>query len=162
MKARLRVSVAAFSLVLATAAGTVAFAAGEHHHDHGAANADSLHLNGGKKWETDKTLRQAMDEINQAMAKALPAIHKSRFGDAEYAALAASIEEKVAYAVEHCKLAPEADAMLHIVIADLMAGAEIMKGKADSSQHDGAVRVLKALQAYGKYFQHPGWKLAKG
>lgn len=162
MKFRLRVSVAAISLALAASVGTEAFAAGEHHHDHGTAAPAKLHLNAGKKWETDNTLRQAMEEINQSMAKALPAIHKDRFGDPEYAALAASIEQKVAFAVEHCKLAPEADAMLHIVIADLMGGAEAMNGKTDSSRHDGAVRVLQALQSYGKYFQHPGWKVAKG
>lgn len=162
MKARSRISVAAFSLVLATAAGTPSLAAGEHDHGYGATTATGLHLNAGKKWETDKALRQAMDGINQDMAKALPAIHKSRFADSEYAVLAANIEQKVGYAVEHCKLAPEADAMLHIVIADLMAGVEVMGGKTDGSRHDGAVRVLKALQSYGKYFQHPGWKVAKG
>jgi hypothetical protein len=68
----------------------------------------------------------------------------------------------VAYAVANCKLEPNADAMLHLVIADLMAGTESMEGKTSNSRHDGAVQVLEALKSYGKYFQHPGWKAAKG
>ncbi len=52
--------------------------------------------------------------------------------------------------------------MLHLVIADLLAGAEVMEGKAGTPRHDGAVQVMQALKSYGKYFRHPGWKLAQG
>ena len=69
---------------------------------------------------------------------------------------------RVGYAVEHCKLDAKADAMLHLVIAELMAGAEIMEGKTTAARHDGAVRVRQALESYGKYFQHPNWKTARG
>lgn len=103
-----------------------------------------------------------MNDINQAMAKALPLIHKNQFGDEAYRALAATVNRKVAFAVENCRLEPKADAMLHLVIADLMAGAETMQGKTATARHDGAVRVLQALKAYGQYFQHPGWKTARG
>jgi hypothetical protein len=133
-----------------------------HHHSHGSTEPTKLQFNAGKKWATDQPLRQAMSDINQAMAKALPAIHKNQFGNGEYQALATTVSEKVAYAVENCKLEPKADAMLHLVIADLMAGAESMEGKTAKSRHDGAVQVLEALKSYGKYFQHTGWKTAKG
>lgn len=133
-----------------------------HHHSHGSSEPTKLQLNAGKKWATDEPLRQAMSDINQAMAKALPAIHKNQFGNGDYQALATTVSQKVAYAVEHCKLEPKADAMLHLVIADLMAGAESMEGKTSNSRHDGAVQVLEALKSYGKYFQHTGWKATKG
>jgi hypothetical protein len=133
-----------------------------HNHGHGSTESTKLHLNAGKKWATDEPLRQAMSDINQAMAKAVPAIHKNQFGNEEYQALATTVSEKVAYAVEHCKLEPKADAVLHSVIADLIAGAETMKGKTSNSRHDGAVQVLEALKVYGKYFQHTGWKATKG
>lgn len=133
-----------------------------HHHSHGSSEPTKLQLNAGKKWATDEPLRQAMSDINQAMAKALPAIHKNQFGNGDYQALATTVSQKVAYAVEHCKLEPKADAMLHLVIADLMAGAESMEGKTSNSRHDGAVQVLEALKSYGKYFQHTGWKASKG
>lgn len=155
-----RLSVLLVALVLAASSNVRA--ADAHHHHHGAAEPTKLQLNAGKKWATDAPLRQSMNEINQAMAKALPAIHKDQFSSADYQALAATVSAKVSSAVEQCKLAPEADAMLHLIIADLMAGAEIMEGKSAQARHDGAVRVLEALKAYGKYFQHPGWKIAKG
>lgn len=137
-------------------------AADVHHgHEHGSP-APVLRLDAGKPWPTDEPLRQAMGEINQAMAKALPAIHRQAFGDGEYQALAATVRERVAYVVDHCKLEAQADAMLHLVIADLLAGAEVMDGKTANPRHDGAVRVRAALKAYGKYFRHPGWVTAKG
>lgn len=163
MKRNLMLRLAAIVLTVAAASGQAALAAEEHHHhgENGAA-VQKLELNAGKKWATDAALRQSMDDINQAMAKALPLIHKDRFGDADYAALATTINQKVGYAVENCKLEPKADAMLHLVIAELMAGAEIMDGKTSAARHDGAVRVRQALQSYGKYFQHPNWKVARG
>ena len=155
-----------FSVLLASLALALSangHAADAHHHDgHGSATPQPLQLNAGQKWATDAPLRQAMNDINQAMVKALPLIHKNQFGDEAYQALAATVSQKVAYTVEHCKLEPQADAMLHLVIADLMAGAETMEGKTANSRHDGAVRVLQALKAYGQYFQHPDWIVARG
>lgn len=152
------------SLALAISANTHAAGSAEaHHHDgHGSDSPQQLQLDAGKKWATDAPLRQAMNDINQAMAKALPLIHKNQFGDEAYRALATTVSQKVAYAVEHCKLEPKADAMLHRVIADLMAGAGMMEGKTASPRHDGAVQVRDALRAYGQYFQHPGWAAVGG
>jgi len=162
MKRNFLPSLAAAVLVAALASGQPVVAAEEHHH-HGesSAAAQKLELNAGKKWATDAALRQSMDDINQAMARALPLIHKKRFSDSDYATLATTINQKVGYAVEHCKLEAKADAMLHLVIGELMAGAEIMEGKTAATRHDGAVRVRHALESYGKYFQHPNWKVAR-
>ena len=160
MKAHLRTLLAALacSAALAAQAGTHA-----HEHDHHGSEApQKLQLNASKKWATDESLRQAMGTINQAMAAALPGIHKDQFADTDYQGLATTVNQQVAFAVERCKLEPKADAMLHLVIADLLAGAEAMEGKGKLSRHDGATKVLQALQSYGKYFQHPGWQAARG
>ena len=163
MKRNLLLPLAAVVLVVTATSGQAVSAAEEqHHHGESSAMVHKLELNAGKKWATDAALRQSMDDINQAMAKALPLIHKDRFGDSDYAALATTINQKVGYAVEHCKLDAKADAMLHLVIAELMAGAEIMEGKTTAARHDGAVRVRQALESYGKYFQHSNWKTARG
>ena len=151
-------ALAAFTLLAGTTALPQAQAAGAHHH--GDDTTPTLHLDAGKKWATDTPLRQSLDGINRAMARALPRIHHGRFGDADYDALAAAVNRNVAYAVEHCKLAPEADAVLHGVIAELQAGAEAMQGKTAAPRHDGAVRVAQGLKSYGQYFQHPGFKAA--
>lgn len=134
----------------------------QHHGHHESSAPQSLQLNAGSKWKTDGTLRQVMNDINQAMAKALPRIHRNEFSNEGYQALAATIGQQVAHAVEHCKLEPKADSMLHLLIAELMGGAEAMEGKTTASRKDGAVRVHKALKAYGKYFQHPGWAVPRG
>lgn len=165
MQTRPWLTLAISALTLLAAPGQASFAAdAHHHHDHhgSAAPAAGLHLNAGSQWETDATLRQAMDDINRSLAQALPAIHRERFSKRDYAALAASVEQKVAYAVEHCRLAPEADEVLHVVIADLLGGAEMMRGKSPLRRHAGAARLRQALQSYGVYFQHPGWQLAAG
>lgn len=153
---------AAAVLVAALASGQPVMAAEEHHH-HGESSAaeQKLELNAGKKWATDAALRQSMDGINQAMARALPLIHKDRFSDSDYTALATTINQKVGYAIEYCKLEAKADAMLHLVIGELTGGAEIMEGKTAAARHDGAVRIRQALESYGKYFQHPNWKVAR-
>lgn len=162
MQTRPWITLAISTLTLLAAPGQASFAADTHqHHDHhGAAPAAGLHLNAGTQWETDATLRQVMDDINRALAQALPAIHRERFSKRDYAALAATVEQKVAYAVEHCRLAPEADAVLHVVIADMLGGAEMMHSKSAPRRHAGAVRLRQALQSYGTSFQHPGWQLA--
>lgn len=155
-----RSSILATSLVLAFAMQMpAAQAATEHRHAREEA-AQQLRLNAGKKWASDEHLRQAMGDINRAMGKALPLIHEDRFGPAEYGSLAATVNEKVAYAVANCKLEPQADAVLHVIIGELTAAADTMAGKTAKPRHDGAVQVLEALKAYGEYFSHPGWKAA--
>jgi hypothetical protein len=129
-------------------------------HQHGDHGPQALQLNAGKKWETDVPLRQAMGNVNEAMAQALDRIHKNKFADADYQALAQTLRKEVAYAVENCKLEPKTDAMLHLVIADLSEAADMMDGKGKATRHDGAAKALNALQSYGKYFKHPGWHAA--
>lgn len=152
--------VAALAFVAAQPGQAVRAAQAPHHHGHSSAPMHKLQLNAGQKWATDAALRQAMDDINQAMAVAMPLIHKGRFSQADYAALAATIRQKVGYAIEHCKLEAKADAMLHLVLAELMAGADLMDGEPPASHHDGAVRVRRALASYGKFFQHSDWQVA--
>ena len=61
--------------------------------------------------------------------------------------------------MKECKLPPEADAQLHLVIADVIAGADAMKGAKDAkSGRAGLVKVDGALKSYAKHFDHPGWK----
>src|SRR5688572_449838 len=144
---------------LALAFAGPAFAAGEvHSHDHAAGEA-KLVLNQGKKWQTDAPLRQGMSNIRGAVAKDVNAIHTGKATPKQYEALAQKVSTEVAGIVQNCKLEPEADAQLHILIAELMAGAEAMEGKAPGeTRQAGAERVAKALNAYGEHFEHAGWK----
>jgi len=128
----------------------------EHmHHGSGAAVAQ-MTLDAGKKWATDEPLRAGMAAIGKAFDADHPAIHAGTETDAQYDALAATIEREVNTIVANCHLPPAADANLHYVIADLMQGVNLMRGKAtDKSRHDGAALVHGALVAYGRHFDDP-------
>lgn len=150
---------AALAFAVALAFGGPAFAANDaHEHGHGAQEA-KLVLDHGKKWQTDEPLRQGMTNIRGAIAKDVKAIHANKMTPKQYQALAAKVNAEVAGIVQNCKLPPEADAQLHIVVAELMAGAEAMEGKEQGvTRRAGAERVAKALNAYGEHFDHAGWK----
>lgn len=146
------------ALCLAGAGPALAASGHGHQHDHDAATA-TLQLDAGKKWETDAALRLAMGNIRQAMAGALPAIHENRLPTKAYSQLAHRVEEAVGQIVANCKLAPAADAQLHIVVAELLAGAEGMAGQASGAKRrNGAVQVIGALEKYATYFDDPGFK----
>ena len=150
---------AALAAAVALAFGSPAFAANDaHEHGHGAQEA-KLVLDHGKKWQTDAPLRQGMSNIRGAVAADMKAIHANKATPKQYVALAAKVNAEVAGIVQNCKLPPEADAQLHIVVAELMAGAEAMEGKEKGvTRRAGAERVAKALNAYGEHFEHAGWK----
>lgn len=148
-----------FSAVLAAAAGQAA--AAEHHHDHHAGHPATLQLDQGKKWPTDMPLRTAMSSLREAFAGNLAAIHKGKLGADEYKSLGQKIEAEVGNIVAQCKLEPKADAMLHIVVADLVAGADVMSGKTAGKPAAAAHKAVMALNAYGRYFAHPDWKPLK-
>jgi hypothetical protein len=150
---------AALAAAVALALAGPAFAANDvHDHGHGAGQA-KLVLNQGKKWQTDAPLRQGMSNIRGAVAQDVEAIHANQATPNQYEALAAKVTGEVAGIVQNCKLEPEADAQLHIVVAELLAGAEAMEGKEKGvTRRAGAERVAKALNAYGEHFDHAGWK----
>ena len=131
-------------------------------HDHGSAEPQQLQLNAGKKWDTDAPLRQAMAAVHQSVTQILPNAHAGKATPANYDAFGNAIHQQVAYMVENCKLPADADAQLHIVVAELLAGAEAAQGKhGEGERATGVVRVAKATNAYGKHFSHGGWKAVK-
>jgi hypothetical protein len=138
------------------AAGHAAPAA--HKHDTHAAE-ETLQLNAGKKWETDESLRKAMASIRQAVEASLHDIHDNRMKPAAYGALASKVEGEVGNIVANCKLGTKADAQLHLVIAELLAGSDQMAGKIKKAKRqDGAVKVIGALEKYATYFDDPQFK----
>lgn len=141
------------TLVVTPAARTARAAAAHDHSQHG-----KLTLDHGKKWPTDQPLRNGMDNIRKLIEKQLGAIHDGRLTAAQYGELANKIEAEVGFIVANCKLAPKADAMLHLVIADINVGVDGMAGKrAPVGPLEGAGKVVTALNAYGRHFDHPGW-----
>lgn len=148
----------ALTLACLTLAGPALAANTGHEHGHGTAPL-TLQLNAGQKWATDAPLRAGMGEIRQAMAASLPAIHANQMSARAYNRLAQKVHGAVQQIIAQCKLPPQADAQLHIVIADLLVGADQMAGKVKQARRvDGAVKVIGALRAYGEHFDDPGFQ----
>ena len=149
-------------LTLLAATPNLALAQHEHpqHEMHGSSSAVAqLQLQNGQKWQTDAPLRQGMAEIRAAFDADHPAIHAGNQTDAQYAALATQIDQQVKSIVANCRLPADADANLHLIVADLLQGVSLMRGEDTArSRHDGAALIHGALKAYGQYFDDPAWK----
>ena len=157
MAARLLIAGAASALFLATA--LAALAADPHANAHGAeAPVHEITLDHGRKWATDAPLRDGMTQIREALEQNHEALRKGALGEAQYAQLGATLEKNVASIVANCKLSPEADANLHAVIADLANAADAMRSASAMNRTEGAQKAIGAVNLYGRYFDHPGWK----
>lgn len=130
-------------------------------HQHHASGHPGPSLNQGKKWASDPPLRQSMDALRIAFQTRLAAIHHNNLATAEYKKLGDTTHSAVANIVAKCKLQPEADAALHLIIADMLAGADAMTGKTKGKPSAGARKVVSALNSYGQSFDHPGWIMLK-
>lgn len=134
----------------------------EHGHSHGHAHdmeePVQLTLNDGKKWTTDNSLRQGMGRIRDALNADLPAVHAGKATAEQYQALAQKVNDQLAFMVKNCKLEPKADAVLHLILADIIAGADILQAQQGGEAHQGAVKIVHALENYASYFDHPGWQ----
>ncbi len=157
----LAVALAAAGFAALNVVGTPALAAGDAH-DHGHASAAAKPLPAGQRWATDAPLRQGMTEIRHALEPQLGAIHKNKLTPEQYQAIAAKTEQQVAHIVANCKLSPDADAALHVIIGQIGEATEAMAGKSKAQPRDGAVKLLGALNDYGRTFDHPGWKKLRG
>jgi hypothetical protein len=151
-------TVVAVTFAAAFAVGAAGPATAADPHQHGAAVPTKLALDHGRKWATDEPLRKNMAEIRAALAAKQSGIHAGKLTADEYKALGALVEARIATIVAECKLEPAADANLHLVVAELVAGADAMQGKSKTPPRTGAVHAVRAVNDYGRYFDHPGWK----
>lgn len=125
-------------------------------HQHEGHAASALSLNQGAKWHSDAPLRQGMQSINDAVINAVPDFHRDALTKPDAEKLASHINKQVEYLVANCKLEPQADAVLHVFIGDLLAGADELAKQPLSMQ--GLPRIVGVLQQYPNYFDQPGWK----
>lgn len=134
---------------------SISVTATEQHHHH-EQSSDQLSLNQGEKWSIDDSLHTGMNNIKQAMNTNLDDIHYNRFSKQQYVDLAKTLEQQLSYLFENCKLAPEADAQLHILLAKIMQGVDKMKNSAKPKQ--GAILIIQSLNNYPVYFNDPNWQ----
>lgn len=155
MSVKMTAAGALMGVALTLGAAGAALAANPPSHDGHAAGIPELTLNQGSKWQTDDALRQGMAAIRETMAQSLGSMHTGTYSPAQYATLASALEGQVDGITQNCRLPPDADAQLHVVLAGILEGIDGLKS--DGARVPGAVKVLRALVAYGSYFDHPGW-----
>lgn len=127
--------------------------AAQEQHGHSASQAASPLP--ARRWATDPALREGMARIRDAVAL-LPHYAHGHMSRAQLTGLASGIEGDVASIVSSCKLAPEADAQLHPIIAALIKGAQALK--ADPPDLDAATGTIDAAFAdYARRFDDPGF-----
>lgn len=124
-------------------------------HDTHSERAPPPVLPAGQQWATDEPLRTAMTRIRSALEPVLPEYQQGRLKAESAQALADAVEADVSYMVENCKLEPEPDAALHVLIGRMMGAAGAMR--ADPGSPGGVPQLAAVLRDYGATFDHPGW-----
>lgn len=135
---------------IVAACGSAPAPAQDHAHHAQATEAQAPQ---GRRFATDAPLRRYMQDIRARVA-ALEHGEHGHLDAAQTTALAEGIQGDVRNIVAECRLPPEADAVLHGIIAPLAANADRLKAEA---QAPGAVVSLRAaLEAYAAQFDDPG------
>jgi hypothetical protein len=124
------------------------------HTDH-SAHQRTLAPPGEQLWPTDEPLRVSMLKIRSAVEKARPAYERKELRAADSRALAEVVEESVAHIAANCRLSPEPDAALHLLIARMINAAQSLKN--DPASQGGLPQLAAVLHDYRSAFDHPGW-----
>lgn len=148
-----------FTLSLICWPALVSAQADTHHHgeshEHGEHGGNELTLNNGEQWQTDGALRRGMTEIRVAVDMLTPLFHSGKLDQNLALQLHEVVTGSVNAMIEQCKLEPEADANLHIILAQLLAAAAQLETSPLSAE--GLPKLNEALETYGHYFNHSGW-----
>lgn len=129
---------------------------GAEPHPHGYTLASErlvLKLDNGQRWPIDAALHEGMLGIRAALASRLEGIHQDSLGDLEYKALGEEVTAQIATIINNCKLPADADAQLHLLIAELMRGVAMTEvSYTGADPRPGALVLLNALAKYPRYF----------
>ena len=115
-----------------------------------------LMMNGEARWSTDTALRSGMNGIREAVVRTLHGAGERPMTAEEATALTDTIQNQISYMIANCKLAPQADAVLHVLLGQLLEGAAALKQNAADAA--ALHTIIGALKNYPVYFDHPDWK----
>ena len=129
----------------------------QHEHEHEEADAGVPVPDHGEKWATDAPLRGGMEQIRSLIAVPQATVAAGiALSPADARQLAEGVRHQVDELIRNCKLEPEADAALHVLIADMLKGAAVLAGGSSSAM--GLARIQNAINQYPRYFSHSGWE----
>ncbi|MDO8272855.1 MAG: hypothetical protein Q7U82_13225 [Gammaproteobacteria bacterium] len=148
-------TVTVFAVASGSAFAQAADSSAHDAHDAHEAHSSTLNLDQGERWETDEPLRKGMLEIRHAVEKASLDFSTGALSAQQAEELTLVIDENVNFIIEQCKLEPEADANLHVILAEILNASSVLKSEPQSAV--GLPRIHGALESYAYYFNHPDW-----
>ena len=128
------------------------YAAENSHHSHGGSS-NASEVKPDKKFIADEALKERMNSILSAMQK-LNKTGSASEKKKEVITTGGRVESVVQDIFKSCKLAPDADAAIHPILAEILEGANLLKKGDEKNGHE---RIHKALLKYGDNFEHSGW-----
>jgi type VI protein secretion system component VasF len=105
------------------------------------------------RWAADATLRDGMGRIHQTLNE-LRHYEMGHMPDTIAKDRAGAIQDAGAYILAHCKLQPQQDAVMHSMLAPLLAAAQKLKDQPDKAE---VAALREAVADYPRYFDDPGW-----
>jgi hypothetical protein len=146
----------AFAVAFALALGTPGIVAAQTHAHGGSGEASiEIMLNNGAKWHGDQNMIVGMTAIHGTMAANLDAIRAGTLPVDAGKEIAADVQKQLDFMIENCVLEPKVDEQFHIVVGEVMTGVSALEA---GEVETGAVTIVRALNAYGEHFEHPGWQ----
>lgn len=141
------------SAILSLVFNGQSYASENSHHHHGA-NSKTTETKPAKKFIADKDLREKMNSILEAMLqlnKTMSVTEKKK----QVITTGSGVESIVQDIFKSCKLAPDADAAIHPILAQILDGADMLKKGDEKNGHE---KIHQALLKYEDNFDHSGWK----
>lgn len=127
------------------------------HHEHATGSGETA---AGKNWSkparkfiADEALKVRMTRVLEIM-KAMHEAESKPAGDLNIPEIGKKVDATVQDIFKNCKLAPDADAAIHPVLAELLKGAALLMQGDKKAGHE---IIHNALLRYEDYFIHPGW-----
>ncbi len=141
------------ALGLVTLLGATAAPASAQQHAH-PTSAAAASATPAQRYVTDATLRQQMREIHGAVAT-LERGQGDQASPQQTTRLADQVTGNVNTIIVNCKLPPDADAALHLIIGPLLRDASALK--ANPARRGAVAGMREALQQYARQFDDPGF-----
>jgi hypothetical protein len=129
--------------------------AADHHHADAPTQLSGVP---STKLATDETLRAGMTNVAELMNR-WEAIPRAQPKTTDYAELAQGVRKELSNVIAKCKLPPASDNAFHAILKDLNSSLDLMVSPRLDLQKTGALGLKQALRNYGRYFDHPGWKV---
>ncbi|MFZ2236207.1 MAG: hypothetical protein WBP11_04275 [Dokdonella sp.] len=133
--------------------GAVAPAAAQEHEQHENMVVASPQAP-AQGWATDAPLRAGMANIRTSV-EALRYLQRGDISRQHALAEVAMIDQSIDHIIANCKLDPDADAVLHQVIAKLVHGSAGLKS--DLMDKAAMASLRAALLDYQRLFDDPDW-----